>query len=141
MQDTGVRLAISLTGSDNQSRDHWMPINQKHNLQELKKVLMQLPDNKWRKVMFEVVMIKDQTDTDEQAKNLVQFLKGLDAKVNLIPYNENPKFPDLKAPDRAQLLNYRDRLMKAGFHTTIRKNRGNGIFGACGQLSSSKYGT
>lgn len=36
---------------------------------------MQLPDNKWRKVMFEVVMIKDQTDTDEQAKNLVQFLK------------------------------------------------------------------
>lgn len=140
MNDTGVRLAISLTGSDNQSRDHWMPINQKHNLQELKKVLQQLPDNKWRKVMFEVVMIKDQTDTDEQARNLVQFLKGLSAKVNLIPYNENPRFPDLKAPNREALLNYRDRLMKAGFHTTIRKNRGNGIFGACGQLSSTKYG-
>lgn len=140
MEATNVRLAISLTGSSNESRDYWMPINQKHNLQELKKVLMKLPDNKWRKVMFEVVMIKDKTDTDDQAKDLVLFLKGLDAKVNLIPYNENPLFPDLKKPDREQLLKYRDRLMKAGFHTTIRKNRGNGIFGACGQLSSSKYG-
>jgi 23S rRNA (adenine2503-C2)-methyltransferase len=139
-KDTNARLAISLTGSDNQSRDHWMPINQKHNLDELKKVLKQIPENKWRKIMFEVVMIKDKTDTDEQAKNLTEFLKGLSAKVNLIPYNENPRFPDLKAPDREQLLKYRDRLMKSGFHATIRKNRGNGIFGACGQLSSSKYG-
>jgi 23S rRNA (adenine2503-C2)-methyltransferase len=134
MESTNVRLAISLTGSTNETRDHWMPINQKHNLQELKKVLKQLPDNKWRKIM-------DQTDTDDQAKSLIKFLEGLSAKVNLIPYNENPRFPDLKAPNREQLLKYRDRLMKAGFHTTIRKNRGNGIFGACGQLSSSKYGT
>ncbi len=140
MEDTNVRLAISLTGSSNDSRNHWMPINQKHNLQELKKVLKQLPDNKWRKIMFEVVMIRDQTDTEEQAKNLVEFLKGLSAKVNLIPYNENPHFPDLKAPKREQLMMYRDKLMKAGFHTTIRKTRGSGIFGACGQLSSSKYG-
>src|SRR6185295_12993575 len=64
MEETNVRLAISLTGSTNQSRDHWMPINQKYNLQELKKTLMKLPDNKWRKIMFEVVMIKDQTDTE-----------------------------------------------------------------------------
>lgn len=140
MEETNVRLAISLTGSSNETRDYWMPINQKHNLQELKKVLQKLPDNKWRKIMFEVVMIRDKTDTDEQAKNLIEFLKGLSAKVNLIPYNENPLFPDLKAPSKEQLFKYRDRLMKAGFHTTIRKNRGNGIFGACGQLSSSKYG-
>lgn len=139
-EDTNARLAISLTGSSNESRDHWMPINQKHNLQELKKVLKQVPTNKWRKIMFEVVMIRDETDTDSQAKDLVNFLQGLAAKVNLIPYNENPRFPNLKAPEREQLLKYRDRLMKAGFHTTIRKNRGNGIFGACGQLSSTKYG-
>jgi 23S rRNA (adenine2503-C2)-methyltransferase len=134
---TNVSLAVSLTGSSNQSRDHWMPINRKYNLEKLKATLLQFPKNKWKKIMFEVVMVSGQTDTVEEAKNLVKFLEGLQAKVNLIPYNENPHFPDLKAPKKEDLLRYRDILMKAGFYTSIRKNRGQDIFGACGQLSSA----
>ncbi|MCB0272293.1 MAG: 23S rRNA (adenine(2503)-C(2))-methyltransferase RlmN [Bdellovibrionales bacterium] len=133
---TNVSLAVSLTGSTDETRNHWMPINQKYNLSILKETLMQVPQTKWKKIMFEVVMIHQKTDTEEQAKNLVKFLRGMKAKVNLIPYNENEHFPQLKAPKREDLMKYRDILMKAGYYVSIRKNRGQDIMGACGQLSS-----
>ncbi|MCB1198947.1 MAG: 23S rRNA (adenine(2503)-C(2))-methyltransferase RlmN, partial [Deltaproteobacteria bacterium] len=133
---TNVSLAVSLTGSNNESRNRWMPINQKYNLEVLKETLLQVPQNKWKKIMFEVVMIAGETDTPAQAKNLVKFLQGMKAKVNLIPYNENSHFPHLKAPKKEDLFKYRDILMKAGYYVSIRRNRGEDIMGACGQLSS-----
>lgn len=139
IDQTNVSLAVSLTGSTNDSRDHWMPINQKYSLDVLKETLLQVPQHKWKKIMFEVVMIKDQTDTPEQAKSLVKFLSGMKAKVNLIPYNENPLFPNHKAPTQDALHRFRDTLMKAGYYVSIRKNRGQDIMGACGQLSTTLH--
>jgi len=137
IERTNVCLAVSLTGSSNISRDRWMPINQTYDLETLKEVLQKIPQTKWKKIMFEVVMIGGLTDTISEAKGLITFLQRLKAKVNLIPYNENPFFPDLKAPTEKDLMAYQNRLMKAGIFVSIRKNRGQDIMGACGQLSST----
>ncbi|MCB0326278.1 MAG: 23S rRNA (adenine(2503)-C(2))-methyltransferase RlmN [Bdellovibrionales bacterium] len=135
LEQTRVNLAISLTGSTNESRDYWMPINQKYNLEALIGEVKQIAHRFPKSIMFEVVMIKDQTDTLEQAKSLANYLQGFPCKVNLIPYNENPHFPHLKRPSSRSIEQYRDVLQKKGIRTMLRRNRGNDISAACGQLS------
>jgi 23S rRNA (adenine2503-C2)-methyltransferase len=138
VQRSGVRLAISLTGTNDEARDYWMPINKKYNLATLSQELRSLNMGEGRHVMFEVVMIRDQTDRMEQAKELVSVLKGIPAKVNLIPYNENEFFPDLKQPDQKDVLAFQNYLLQHGIRTMIRKNRGRDIMAACGQLAGQK---
>jgi 23S rRNA (adenine2503-C2)-methyltransferase len=132
---TDVKLAVSLTGSTEAERDYWMPINKKYDLETLTAELRKIPLHEGRKITFEVVLIKDRTDSLEQALALVHALKGIPSKVNLIQYNENPFFPDLKAPSRERVEAFRDRLIKSGIHAMVRKNRGRDIMAACGQLA------
>ncbi|MEZ4703944.1 MAG: 23S rRNA (adenine(2503)-C(2))-methyltransferase RlmN [Bdellovibrionota bacterium] len=141
VEKTRVNLAISLTGSTNQSRDYWMPINQKINLEQLIAEVKTIADRFPKSIMFEVVMIKNETDTLDQAKSLASYLKDFPCKVNLIPYNENEHFPALKRPSVESVERYRAELMKHGIRTMVRRNRGNDIMAACGQLSKGSIKT
>ena len=132
---TDVKLAISLTGTNDADRDHWMPINKTYDLTRLTQELRHIRLAPGRLFTFEVVMLRGETDGERQAKELARVLQGIPSKVNLIPYNENPYFPDLKTPDPEKIERFRDILMAAGIHAMIRRNRGVDIMGACGQLA------
>lgn len=135
VEKTDVKLAISVTGTNDQDRDHWMPINKTYNWERLVKELKTIPLPFGKKFTFEVVMLKGETDTEKKAQELAAQLKGLPAKVNLIPYNENPFFPDLKTPTPERIEKFQQILINSGIPAMIRKNRGTDIMGACGQLA------
>ncbi len=136
LERAGVKMAISLTGASNASRDHWMPINQKYNLEDLASELRRIPIKKGRVFFFEVVLMKDENDSEEEARRLAKVLKGIPARVNLIPYNENGEFPHLKRPPMERVQAFQDILMKNKIRTLIRKNRGEDVMAACGQLAA-----
>ncbi|MCB0308336.1 MAG: 23S rRNA (adenine(2503)-C(2))-methyltransferase RlmN [Bdellovibrionales bacterium] len=137
---TDVKLAVSLTGTNNIDRDHWMPINKSHNLEKLTSELKSIPWAEGRKITFEVVMIKDKTDSENQARELAKLLQGIPSKVNLIPYNENSFFPQLKTPSPEKIEKYKQVLLSQGVFAMIRLNRGADIMGACGQLAGQSLG-
>jgi 23S rRNA (adenine2503-C2)-methyltransferase len=83
--------------------------------------------------MFECVMIEGVTDSPEDAYELSRLLRGLRAKVNLIPLNPAPEIPFRRAEER-DILRFQEILIRNGTATFIRKNRGNDVSGACGQL-------
>jgi 23S rRNA (adenine2503-C2)-methyltransferase len=82
------------------------------------------------------VMIKDVTDSPEDARTLSRLLRGMRAKVNLIPLNPAPEIPFLRAGDE-DILRFQEILVRNGTATFIRTNRGNDVSGACGQLKNS----
>jgi 23S rRNA (adenine2503-C2)-methyltransferase len=136
LEQTDVNLAISLTGFNDSDRDYWMPINKTFNLKRLKHELSGLSLGKGKKITFEVVLIQGKTDREQDAYDLALFLKGLKAKVNLIPYNENQVLPEFKSPQKQDIQRFRDILKEKGIVSMVRKNRGQDIMGACGQLAA-----
>jgi 23S rRNA (adenine2503-C2)-methyltransferase len=139
LERTGVKLAVSLTGASDGSRDHWMPINRKYDLAALVGELRKLRFRQGQRVTFEVVLMRGETDSDEEASRLAKLLKGIPAKVNLIPYNENPAFPLLRRPDPERVEAFRSVLLRGGIHATVRRNRGEDILAACGQLAGTDW--
>ncbi|MFH1018056.1 MAG: 23S rRNA (adenine(2503)-C(2))-methyltransferase RlmN [Pseudomonadota bacterium] len=135
LENTGVKLAVSLTGGSDEARDHWMPINRKYDLQALFRELRAVKLPKGRRITFEVVLMKGKNDTLEETRKLADLLRGIPSKVNLIPYNENPVFPDLKRPDGERVDEIREYLLTRKIHATVRKSRGEDILAACGQLA------
>lgn len=138
LEATGVKLAISLTGWTDEVRNHWMPINQKYNLAALKKELQSLHLPKGKVVMFEVVLMGGVNDSVEEAEKLADYLKGIPARVNLIRYNQNPAFPDLKRPSLEHTDRFQKALINRGIFTFLRKNRGEDVMAACGQLAGGQ---
>jgi 23S rRNA (adenine2503-C2)-methyltransferase len=130
-------LAISLTGATNEKRDELMPINRKYPIEELLDAVRRFPLKHRQRVTFEYVLLKDVTDTREDALSLVKLLKGLRAKVNLIPLNEADEL-QYGRPSDAAIDRFRDILVDHGIDAFVRKNRGNDISAACGQLKK-KY--
>jgi 23S rRNA (adenine2503-C2)-methyltransferase len=126
-------LSISLTGATNDTRDRLMPINRKYPIEAVMDAVRRIPASRHDRVMFECVMIKGLTDTLEEARDLVRHLKGMRVKVNLIPLNPAPEVPFERSEDD-QVFRYQQVLLDAGITTFIRKNRGNDVYGACGQL-------
>ena len=126
-------LSISLTGVTNATRDHLMPINRKYPIEALMEAVRKLTPSRQSRVMFECVMIKGLTDSLEDARELARLLRDVRAKVNLIPLNPAPEIPYERADDNA-ILRYQEILVHAGVATFIRRNRGNDVSGACGQL-------
>src|SRR6185295_15808018 len=92
-----------------------------------------LPAARQNRVMFECVMIKGVTDSVDDARELARLLQGLRAKVNLIPLNPAPEIAH-ERPDDDAILRYHGILMDNGIATFVRRNRGNDVSGACGQL-------
>ena len=126
-------LSISLTGATNAKRDELMPINQKYPIEDVIEVVRSLPESRRKRVMFEYVMIKGVTDSADDARHLSSLLRGLRAKVNLIPLNESPDI-EFQRADRARILGFQQVLLENGIATFIRKTRGDDVYGACGQL-------
>lgn len=134
-QETDVKLAISLNASTDEQRSKTMPVNRKWNIAALLDACRKFPLRQGRRITFEYVLISGFNDTDEDAHRLIELLKGIPVKVNLIPYNENPGLGfQTTAEERAE--QFRAILADGHIAAYIRRNRGRDIAGACGQLAN-----
>lgn len=128
-------LSISLTGVTNRTRDALMPINRKYPIEAVMDAVRKLPQARQKRVMFECVMIKGLTDSIEDAETLSQLLRGMRVKVNLIPLNAADEIP-FDRSDEDAILRFQQIVVGNGTATFIRKNRGNDVSSACGQLKN-----
>jgi 23S rRNA (adenine2503-C2)-methyltransferase len=126
-------LCVSLTGVTNPVRDVLMPINRKYPIESIMEVVRMLPLSRQKRVMFECVMIKGMTDSAEDASALATWVRGMRVKVNLIPLNPSADIP-FECADMDSILRLHAVLLNEGIATFIRKNRGNDVYSACGQL-------
>ena len=126
-------LAISLTGATNEKRNQLMPINRRYPIEQLIDAVRRFPLKHRQRVTFEYVLLQGVTDSVEDALHLVKLLKGLRAKVNLIPLNEAEELP-YRRPSDAAVERFQQVLIDHHISAFIRKNRGNDISAACGQL-------
>ncbi|CUR53163.1 Dual-specificity RNA methyltransferase RlmN,partial [Buchnera aphidicola (Tuberolachnus salignus)] len=131
-----ISLAISLHAPNDKIRNFLMPINKKYNIRNLlnviKKYLEYSKANRNR-VTIEYVMLKDINDQKEHALELSKLLHNISCKINLIPWNIFP-FSSYASSPMENIINFSKILIKKGFITTIRKNRGSDINASCGQL-------
>ncbi len=130
-------LAVSLHATNDKLRDELVPINRKYPLKELMQACRDYPGlSNARRITFEYVMLDGINDSIEDAKALVQLLKGIPAKINLIPFNPWPNSP-YQCSDWAQIERFADVINDAGYASPIRRPRGRDIMAACGQLKSA----
>jgi len=136
-EETAAMLAISLHATNNPLRDELVPINRKYPLKELLAACRNYPGvGNARRITFEYVMLKDVNDTDEEARELVRLLKGIPAKINLIPFNPWPGAP-YECSSWERIEAFADIVNRAGYASPIRTPRGRDILAACGQLKSA----
>jgi len=135
--EIGCQLAISFHATTDEVRDKLVPINKKWNIKELLDALRTYPKlSNSERITFEYVMLKDVNDTDADAHRLIKLIRGIPAKINLIPFNEWPGSPYVRSDwDRIQA--FADIIYKAGYASPIRTPRGEDIMAACGQLKSA----
>jgi 23S rRNA (adenine2503-C2)-methyltransferase len=126
-------LAISLTGATNEKRNELMPINRKYPIEQLLDAVRRFPLKHRQRVTFEYVLLKGVTDSPDDALNLVKLLRGIRAKVNLIPLNEAEEL-SYRRPSDAAVERFQQVLIDHNISAFVRKNRGNDISAACGQL-------
>ncbi len=133
---TSAMLAISLHAANDDLREKIMPINRKYPLKELMQACRDYPGlSNSKRITFEYVMLKGINDKPKHAKQLINLLKGIPSKVNLIPFNPWPG-SDFECSDWATIENFADLVNKAGYASPIRTPRGRDILAACGQLRS-----
>lgn len=136
-QEIGCMLAVSFHATTDAVRDKLVPINRKWNIAALLDALRAYPKaSNSERITFEYVMLKDVNDSDEDARRLVQLIKGIPAKINLIPFNEWPGAPHQRS-DWDRIEKFADIIYKAGYASPIRTPRGEDIMAACGQLKSA----
>jgi 23S rRNA (adenine2503-C2)-methyltransferase len=135
--ELGVNLAISLHAVTDELRDTLVPLNKKYPIAELLDACCNYPgSSNARRITFEYVMLKGVNDSPAEAKELVRLLKGIPAKVNLIPFNPWPGAPYECSSDAA-IKAFSDIVFNAGYSAPVRTPRGRDIFAACGQLKSA----
>jgi 23S rRNA (adenine2503-C2)-methyltransferase len=128
-----VRLAISLHAPDDDTRSQIMPINQRYPLKELMRSLRAYQAESGLQLTFEYTVFKGLNDSPAQAKAVAQLLRGMDAKVNLIPYNPVSGLPFV-APSFDSVVEFQDILKANGLVAMVRTEKGGDIDAACGQL-------
>lgn len=136
-KDIDVALAISLHAPNDELRNELVPINKKYPLKDLIKaaksyVYDENPRHK-KHITIEYVMLAGVNDSDEHAHQLVDLLKDLPSKINLIPFNPFPHAPYGRSSNN-RIHDFSHILNQAGFVCTIRQTRGDDIDAACGQL-------
>ena len=135
-EEIGVMLAISLHAPNDDLRDLLVPINKKYPLEELMDACRKYPGlSNARRITFEYVMLKDVNDSIDDARALVKLLKGIPAKINLIPFNPWPG-TNYQCSDWETIEKFADFINNAGYASPIRTPRGRDILAACGQLKS-----
>ncbi|WP_299304970.1 23S rRNA (adenine(2503)-C(2))-methyltransferase RlmN [uncultured Litoreibacter sp.] len=136
-QEIGCLLAVSFHATTDDVRDKLVPINKRWNIEELLEALKEYPKvSNSERITFEYVMLKGVNDSDEDARRLVSLIKGIPAKINLIPFNEWPGAPYTRS-DWKRIKAFADIVHDAGYASPIRKPRGEDIMAACGQLKSA----
>ena len=136
-EEIGCLLAVSFHATTDEVRNKLVPINKKWNIETLLGALREYPRlSNSERITFEYVMLKDVNDSDADARRLVQLIKGIPAKINLIPFNEWPGAPHQRS-DWERIERFADIIYKAGYASPIRTPRGEDIMAACGQLKST----
>src|SRR6266446_4176404 len=134
--ELGVNLAISLHAVSDELRDVLVPLNKKYPIAELLDACRNYPgSSNARRITFEYVMLKGVNDTPAEARALVALLRGIPAKVNLIPFNPWPGAP-YECSTREAIKQFSDIVFEAGYSSPVRTPRGQDIMAACGQLKS-----
>ena len=135
-EEIGSMLAISLHAVRDEVRDVIVPINKKYPIAELLAACKAYPGvSNARRITFEYVMLKGVNDALADAKELVRLVKGIPAKINLIPFNPWPGAP-YECSDWEQIEKFAEIVNRAGYASPIRTPRGRDIMAACGQLKS-----
>jgi 23S rRNA (adenine2503-C2)-methyltransferase len=136
-RELDVNLAVSLHATTDEVRDWIMPINKKYPLKMLLDTCRSYPGtNNARRITFEYVMLKGVNDSEDDAQRLIRLLKGIPAKVNLIPFNPWPG-SFFECSDAATIKRFADILSAAHISSPVRATRGDDILAACGQLKST----
>ncbi|MBC7586201.1 MAG: 23S rRNA (adenine(2503)-C(2))-methyltransferase RlmN [Tardiphaga sp.] len=134
--EIGVQLAISLHAVRDELRNELVPINKKYPLEQLLQACRDYPGaSNARRITFEYVMLRGINDSLEDAKLLVKMLKGIHAKINLIPFNPWPG-TRYECSDWDQIEKFSEYVFNAGYSSPVRTPRGRDILAACGQLKS-----
>ncbi len=128
-----VNLAISLHAPTNDIRNKIMPINKVYNLNELIKAIKDYLKVSNRRITFEYIMLDGVNDSLDCARKLANLIRGMNAYVNLIPYNETENI-SFKRTEKKKILEFYDILKKEKINVTIRREFGGNIDAACGQL-------
>ncbi len=129
-----IRLAVSLNSAIEEKRKKIMPVTRLYPLEALKKALIDFQHDKNKRFTFEYVLIKDFNMGDEDIKALKNFISGLSVLINLIPWNTVEGKP-YQTPDRKDINIFCSKLDKLGINYTLRRRKGFGVSGACGQLA------
>ena len=135
-EEIGVMLAISLHAVRDELRNELVPLNRKYPIAELLRACRDYPGaSNARRITFEYVMLKGVNDSLDDAKLLVKLLKGIPAKINLIPFNPWPG-TRYECSDWGQIERFSEYIFNAGYSSPVRTPRGRDILAACGQLKS-----
>ena len=135
--EIGCLLAVSFHATTDEIRDKLVPINKRWNIEALLDALRDYPKaSNSERITFEYVMLKGINDSDADAHRLVDLIKGIPAKVNLIPFNPWPGAPYERSSNN-RINAFSEIVYQAGYASPVRKPRGEDIFAACGQLKSA----
>jgi 23S rRNA (adenine2503-C2)-methyltransferase len=134
--ECGTMLAVSLHATNNRLRDRLVPLNRRYPIEQLLQACRDYPGaSNARRITFEYVMLKGVNDSAAEAKALVRLLKGLPAKINLIPFNPWPG-AQYECSDWETIERFSEIIFNAGYASPVRTPRGRDILAACGQLKS-----
>jgi 23S rRNA (adenine2503-C2)-methyltransferase len=135
--EIGCMLAVSLHATDDALRDELVPLNRKYPIRDLLEACRNYPGlTNAKRITFEYVMLKGVNDSLNHAKALVKLLKGIPAKINLIPFNPWPG-TGYECADWEQIEKFSEYIFNAGYSSPVRTPRGRDILAACGQLKSA----
>ena len=136
-KEIGCMLAVSLHAARNELRNELVPLNRKYPIEELLQACREYPAlSNARRITFEYVMLRGVNDSAADAKALVKLLKGIPAKINLIPFNPWPG-TRYECSDWDQIETFSEIVFNAGYASPVRTPRGRDILAACGQLKSA----
>jgi 23S rRNA (adenine2503-C2)-methyltransferase len=127
------KLAISLNAPNDDLRTRVMPLNRKWNLEKLMASARDFPLRNRERLTFEYVLLDEVNDSEQNARELVELIRGIRAKVNLIALNPGPGIPFL-TPAQNCVARFQNILIDSGVPTFVRRPRGRDIYAACGQL-------
>ncbi|NJL59231.1 MAG: 23S rRNA (adenine(2503)-C(2))-methyltransferase RlmN, partial [Desulfobacteraceae bacterium] len=136
-RDTEVNLAISLNAADNETRNRLMPINRTYPIETLLAACRQFPLRPRRRITFEYILMKGINDSQADAERLLKLLRGIRAKINLIPFNDY-EGSEFKRSDETAIDRFQDILYRCGCTVMIRRSKGADISAACGQLRANQ---
>ncbi len=131
-----IRLAVSLTTADSELREKIMPVAKGNPLPELKKAISYYAEKTGKRVTLEAALLKNKNTSLESANRMIDFAKGMNVNINLIPWNPVPGL-DFEEPEISEVKNFVNILENAGLNVTLRTRRGRKIGGACGQLGKT----